>query len=109
MSRARVLRETVCVKHGDASAHATLVYNEKFLPLESAYRDEIQERRGQGKKLGQVILLQSNEKGTFVIVKLIRALWRRIRDLSLDEVYIAIDPSEKEKYERMMFRPVGWE
>jgi len=106
--RRKVLRETVCVvdpKRGPI-AHAVLVYNEHYLPLESMYCLDIELRRRRGVKMGQVMLLDA--EGTKAMFEIIKKLWKRIQELGLQEVFIAIDPDDVPKYERLKFEKIDW-
>lgn len=106
--RHKVLRETLCVHNSkqDAIAYATLIYNEHYLPLESSYPLDIEKKRREGIRMGQVILLRS--KGVGGIFKIVKELWKRIRELGLQEVFIAIDPEDIPKYKQLNFVEVGY-
>ena len=108
--RRDILRETICVPSGKtgACAHATLVYNRKFLPLESAYPEHIIQRRAAGKHVGQIMLLSNSDCCPIAMFNIVRETWKRIKELQLDEVYIAIDPDDAARFKRLMFQDTNW-
>jgi hypothetical protein len=107
MSRAVVLRETLCHHVGEKKIYATLVWNRWYLPLESAYGKEIRRYRREKIPIGQVMLLQS-DGDAILMMRMISKLWKRIRELKLKHVFIAIDPSDVPRFEVIKFRKMPW-
>lgn len=109
MSRAEVLRETICVRGRDgAAAHLVLFANRRWLPLETAYPQEVAAERRRGLRLGQVCMLEC-DGGPGAVLRLFRKAWRRIQGHRLDIVYVAVDPGDADFYRRILFEPAGWD
>jgi len=108
MTRAAVLREVICVETpGGRSAHLVLFANERWLPLESAYPEEVRRERERGLRLAQVALLEG-AGSTAAILRLFQAAWARILDLELDVVYAAVDEDDVPLYARLLFERTNW-
>ena len=108
MTRATVLREIICVEApGGRSAHLVLFANEHWLPLESAYPEQVRRDREKGLRLGQVALLEG-AGSTSAILRLFEAAWRRFRDLELDIIYIVVDADDAALYARLLFERTDW-
>ena len=106
--RAPVLREIVCVEApGGGRAHLVLFANERYLPLESAYPEQVRAERGKGLRLGQVALLESDGSAS-AIIRLVAAAWRRFRALELDIIYIVVDADDVALYTRLLFEKTPW-
>lgn len=106
--RAVVLREVICIKaSGGHSAHLVLFANERWLPLESAYPEQVRAERDKGLRLGQVALLEGDGNAC-AILRLFRAAWRRFRDLRLDVVYAAVASDDVALYTRLLFEKAPW-
>ena len=108
-TRAEALREVICVHgRGSAAAHLVLFANRRWLPLESAYPQEVAAERDRGLRLGQVGLLDSNAAGPALILRLFVKAWRRFQAFDLDIVYAAVAPDDVSFYLRILFEGAGW-
>jgi hypothetical protein len=106
MTRAEVLREIICARTPDGSAHLVLFANRHWLPIYSAYpmaRAEMLD----GKRVGQVALLEGHGSPS-ALLKLFRLAARRFSELGLDVVFVAVAPDDVEFYKRLLFQPTGW-
>lgn len=108
--RAEVLRKTLCVGGPNGKrAHLTIFFNRRWLPLETAYPQEIALERDRGLRLGQVALLESDGCGPAIILRLFQQAWQRIRALGLEVVYVAVAPGDAAFYRRFLFELAGWD
>lgn len=108
--RRHVPHEILCAEAPSGErAHLVLFANLRWLPLETAYAQEIGGERRSGLRVGQVGMLQSHACGSATILRLFEQAWQRLRRFGLDVVYIAVDPDDVSFYGRFLFEPTGWD
>ena len=100
---------------GEAIFTMSLVCDgELGMPLESVYDEEVQRRREQGLRLGEVTCLADRRaqfRGFFpVFLRLSRLMVQYARRQGLDELLVAVHPKHARFYQRFMdFRSIGGE
>ena len=90
----------------EGGASATLFWWDQWLPGDMLYHDRLEQLRSEGKKIGQVALLQGSGGP---IIELLGSVWTMVQALDLDLVLILVNPDHRSRWNQMLFQDAGWE
>ena len=98
-----VKRKILCVN----GAHLVLVWNERWLPLETAYPRVLDDLRQRGVKTAQVMMLQGGAGGGN-LRRLMRTTAGTAAEEHVDTLFLLVNPERIKLWMALGFKNTGW-